>query len=72
MLSSSSAAVMELKQAVEPWEEEVAVELDRELGEDGLRVKPLAQAAGWTEVESGLVMAGACLECVGVVQITDW
>jgi hypothetical protein len=64
---------MAAKRAAEPREDGVAggfwVESDRELGEDGLRAELLAQAAGQTGVEGGLVMAGACLERVGVVQV---
>lgn len=76
MLSPSSAAVMVDKRAEEPREEGEAggswVEMDKELGEDGLRAEPLARAAGRMGVEGGLVMAGACLERVGVVQVIVW
>jgi hypothetical protein len=76
MLSPSSASVMAARRAAEPREEGVAegswVELVRELGEDGLSAELLARAAGWTGVKGRLVMAGACLERVGVVQVVVW
>jgi hypothetical protein len=62
--------VMEVIRAAGPWEDGgPSVELDNELGEDGLKAEPLSREAARTGVEGGLVMSGARLERVGVVQV---